>query len=613
VGNLHGNGYSDTHFIIPELVSSLRVLEGPFDPRQGNFAVAGSAEFELGLAQRGITAKLMAGSFGTVRSLLLWGPAGASDATFTGVELYQTNGYGTNRDGRRASMISQYEGHSGAHTFRVGVQAYIASSHTAGVLRDDDFRAGRVPSGFFGTYDSRQGEDATRFSFWADHQSRFGDMSVRNQIFAIARSLRLRENFTGFLEDPQEPAQPAHVQRGDLIDLESTLYTLGARGSVRLTGIVLERRQEIEVGYFARGDFTSGTQRRLQAGSFIPYHLDTDIDATLGDIGLYADLNLRILSWLTLRGGVRADLFTFDVINNCAVSQVTDPSRTNPPGDQSCLSQQEHGIYREPVQRASTVGAAYLPRLSVLFGPFSGLGASFAYGLGVRSIDPFYITQDKQTPFASATSLDVGISYTHGFGSFDLALRTSFFRTRVDHDLIFSETAGRNILGGATTRNGTANAVRFTGKFFDVSANLTYVSATFDDSGLLIPYIPDLVFRLDGSLFGEIPGWRPGGKPLRGTFAVGVTYVTPRPLPQGERGNTVSTIDAHATVGWSMFEVGILCTNLMDSQYRLGEYNYSSDFHTQGTLPTLVPVRHFSAGPPRAVFFTFALNFGGAK
>jgi TonB family protein len=51
VGNLHGNGYSDLNFIIPELVENLRVIEGPFDPRQGNFAVAGSAEYELGLKQ----------------------------------------------------------------------------------------------------------------------------------------------------------------------------------------------------------------------------------------------------------------------------------------------------------------------------------------------------------------------------------------------------------------------------------------------------------------------------------------------------------------------------------------------------------------------------------
>ena len=52
-GNLHGNGYTDAHFIIPEVVESLRVVEGPFDPRQGNYAVAGSAEFHLGVTQRG--------------------------------------------------------------------------------------------------------------------------------------------------------------------------------------------------------------------------------------------------------------------------------------------------------------------------------------------------------------------------------------------------------------------------------------------------------------------------------------------------------------------------------------------------------------------------------
>ena len=58
-GNLHGNGYADTHFIIPELAASLRVIEGPFDPRQGNFAVAGSADYALGLQQRGVTSRFI--------------------------------------------------------------------------------------------------------------------------------------------------------------------------------------------------------------------------------------------------------------------------------------------------------------------------------------------------------------------------------------------------------------------------------------------------------------------------------------------------------------------------------------------------------------------------
>ena len=73
-GNLHGNGYADTHFIIPELIHSLRVLEGPYAPQQGNFAVAGSADYQLGLDRRGLTTEYTTGNFGTQRLLLLWGP-----------------------------------------------------------------------------------------------------------------------------------------------------------------------------------------------------------------------------------------------------------------------------------------------------------------------------------------------------------------------------------------------------------------------------------------------------------------------------------------------------------------------------------------------------------
>jgi len=611
-GNLHGNGYADTHFIIPELVASLRVLEGPFDPRQGNFAVAGSADYELGLAQRGITGKFTAGSYGTTRTLLLWGPSGASDGTFAGADIYKTNGYGQNRDGHRASMMAQYEGSSGAHTFRIGATAYTASFHAAGVLRDDDFQSGRV--GFFDTYDPLQGEDTSRYSIWGALDSRYRTLLVRNQVFAIVRPMRLRENFTGFLLDPQQPQQNPHPQRGDLIDLEMMETTVGARGSARASTQFIGLPQEIEVGYFARGDFANGSQRRVEAATGHPYHLDTDLDSRLGNLGLYGDANLRATPWLALRGGLRGDLFTYDVLNKCAVQSVAHPSRTNPPDDQSCLSQQDFGAYREPVQRVSTVGSAFEPRGSLIVGPFWGVNGSVGYGRGVRSIDPIYITQDAKTPFASADSIEAGLDFNRRVLNYEFSARSTVFRTRVDKDLIFSETAGRNILGGATTRTGSANAVRLTGRFLDLAANFTYVKATFDDTGLLIPYIPDKVFRFDGVLFGNLPyvTIRPAGRPFRGSLSSGITYVSPRPLPQNERGNTIFTVDVNATLGWSFLEIGLACTNLFDARYRLGEYNFASDFHSQG-FPTLVPVRHFTAGAPREFFFTVALNFGGEK
>lgn len=70
-GNFHGNGYADTHFIIPELIQSVRVLEGPYAPQQGDFAVAGSADYHLGLDRRGVTAEYTTGNFNTQRLLAL--------------------------------------------------------------------------------------------------------------------------------------------------------------------------------------------------------------------------------------------------------------------------------------------------------------------------------------------------------------------------------------------------------------------------------------------------------------------------------------------------------------------------------------------------------------
>ena len=612
-GNLHGNGYADTHFIIPELIESLRVVEGPFDPRQGNYAVAGSADYHLELTRRGMTSKFSVGSYGTYRELLTYGPPDGPPGTFAAGELYQTDGFGQNRDGKRGTVMLQYEKLTADTRYRVSANAYIASFHTAGVLREDDYQAGRV--GFFDTYDPLQGEDSSRYALTAEVETHRGKLEARNLAFVSVSSLRLRENFTGFLLDVQEPLQSPHDQRGDLLDLNNLAKTAGLRGSARLRELVGKKPQELELGYYARGDFVSSTEQRIEASTGHPYHTDTNLDSTLGDVGLYADANLRLLRQLSLRGGARGDLFTYNVNDLCAVQTVEHPSQSNPPGDQSCLSQQNFGAYRDPNQHVTTVGSAFMPRASLIVGPFFGVSASVSAGKGVRSIDPSYVTQDAKTPFASIKAYEGGLTYEHALASgIELGARSSLFETTVDRDLIFSQTVGRNVLGGSTTRLGSANSLRVTGAFYDVSSNFTYVKATFDDTHLLIPYVPDLVVRGDGALFGNLPWFaaRLGGKPLRAALGTGVTYVGPRPLPYGDRSDRIFTLDGNLSVGWSFLDVALAAQNLLDARYRLGEYNYASDFHSQ-SFPTLVPVRHFSAGPPRTVMLSVTLNYGDVR
>jgi len=624
-GNLHGNGYADTHFIIPELVESLRIVEGPFDPRQGNYAVAGSADYQLGLAQRGFTAKYSGGSFGTERALLLWGPEGESRNTLAGVELYKTDGFGQNRDAQRATAMGQYEGRLGqAGSYRILSTAYSTHFHSAGVIREDDYRRGLI--GFYDSYAASsfaheqvpEGGDSSRYSLAADIESRAGATTLTQQVFLSYRNLRLLENFTGFLLDVQEPLQSLHDQRGDMIDLAVNEVTVGAKGAARLHATAFGQPQHIEFGYFARGDVVSGVQQRVEAATGHPYLTETNLDSQLSDIGLYADADVKPVKWVSLRGGLRGDLFGYDVLDNCAVHSVAHPSQTNPPIDQSCLSQQDKGRPREPNQRASTSSIAILPRASVLFGPFSGFVLSASYGKGVRSVDPNYITQDVKTPFASIQAYEGGATFAKQWDELALSARSIFFLTHVDKDTIFDANEGRNVLGVGTTRTGWSGSVRLTGKFFDESANVTFVKSEYDDTHLLVAYVPGVVVRSDTALLSDLPLPFLGKKP-RGTVGIGTTYVGPRALPFGGRSDAVFTVDSSATVHWSHYEVGLTVSNLFGTRYRLGEYNYTSDFRsgnaqagTANSQPSLVPARTFTAGAPRAIFGNFAINFGGA-
>ena len=607
-GNLHGNGYADAHFIIPELVQSLRVIEGPFDPRQGNFAVAGSANYELGLARRGFGAKVTAGSFGTQRVLLLWGPPEERERTFAGAEIGSTTGFGQNRDARHATAMGQYEGRMGERgLWRITATGYSTQYHSAGVVRQDDYLTGRA--GFYDTVDARQGGSVQRASVSGEVLTRTGDTTFVQRMWVSAKQMRLLENFTGYLLDTQQPAQSPHEQRGDLIDLSTGGVTLGSKGAGRWHTSALGYRQDIELGYFARGDVAFGTQDRTEAATGAPYKRQSDVSSVLGDLGLYGDVGLRASKWLLFRGGIRADLFTFDVHNNCAVGSVAHPSKSRPPGDQSCLDQQDFGRYRLADQRTTTSSPSVMPRATVTFGPFSHASLSASYGRGVRSVDPTYVTQDIATPFATVDAYEAGVIYTNTLeNKVAVNARSSFFATHVDRDLLFSETAGRNVLGDGTTRTGWVGALRATGAFFDQSANVTLVKSTQDDTHLLVAYVPDLVARSDTALYHALP-FSVGGHKVLGAIGVGVTYVGRRPLPYGERSDPIFTVDTSATLEWRSVELGITATNLTNQKYRLGEFNYASDLRGQQS-PTLVAVRHFTAGAPLGIFATVAIRFG---
>src|SRR5690606_13118145 len=74
VSHVHGQGYADLHFVIPEVVQQLDARPGALRPDQGDFAIAGSVLYHLGLERPGATVTAGMGNYGTKRLLMAYRP-----------------------------------------------------------------------------------------------------------------------------------------------------------------------------------------------------------------------------------------------------------------------------------------------------------------------------------------------------------------------------------------------------------------------------------------------------------------------------------------------------------------------------------------------------------
>ncbi|HVT06534.1 MAG TPA: TonB family protein [Polyangia bacterium] len=601
VDNTDGHGYADTHFIIPELVQNLRVIEGPFSPRQADFAEAGSADYQLGVPDRRTELSLSYGSFNTRRLLALWAPPGERVGTFAAAQVFQSAGYGTNRASTNASAMAEYEGELGARgLWRLLGTAYGTHYQSAGVVRGDDVASGRI--GYYGTEDPNQGGDAQRYTLSFDLQSPGEHDALAQQVFLTWRNLRIDENFTGFLLDPQTFGQTYHPQRGDMIEQDYTAFTAGARGSDRRTGFLLGRQQSLEAGYYARYDHTTPMIQRLRYGTQVPYAIDEDLVTDVVNLAVYLDLDLRPFRWLTVRGGVRQEYFDYNVLDQCATAGEFVP---NTPPNQTCAAFDATGP-RLPTERNAATGLVTEPKVTVLADVTRPLTLTASYGRGAQSLDAVYITQNERAPFASITAAEAGAVYHRRFLSTDVTARAVGFYTHVDRDLIFNPLLGRLTQSTGTTRDGAVGAVRVTGRWFDELASATYAHATYDADGTLVPYVPSVIARSDTALFGPLSHRLFFGHGLTGTMGFAVNFIGPRALPFSQTAGSTLELDASASVRWSFVRLGLLAQNLTDARYPSSELFYASNFNSRPE-PTLAPTEHFSAAPPFSLLGTLSI------
>lgn len=563
VSNIHAQGYVDLHFIIPEAVRRIRVLEGAFDPRQGDFAVAGSIDFDLGLEREGLFARSSVGQFGLLRAVVGWRPEGAPPETFAAAELARASGFGPARAWNRASFLGQaaLELPQG-FTLTSFVGSHAGRFDSAGVVRLDDYQAGRL--GRFDTYDAAQGGGSERHQVRLALEQERRTSRTELSVYAVLREFRLRSNFTGFLLD----------EAGDRFEQEQSTTTFGASGTfgTKIPAVDLG----LEVGIEARHDRTERSQARLRAldGALVEEELDDRLAIT--DLGLFVDLDWLPLSWLQLRGGVRIE----------ALSYLIDER----------LAEEGAGSRRE------AFGYHVAPKATaeVVLAPPLRLYAS--YGNGFRSPQATSLGQGERTPLTVVDAGELGARFERG----GLELVGAGFVTHVEEDLVFDHATGQNLLTGATLRyGGAARLVMHAGEALHAALAVTYTRAEKPGSGDQVPFVPPLVAQADleaRNTFAEL-----AGQPLFAFGRVGLTGLGPRPLPFSETGEPVFLVEAGLGLEWRALVLSVEAFNLLDLEWRDSEFVYASDFRT-GPGRSAVPARHFTAGRPLTVQATLTVR-----
>lgn len=591
VSNPHGHGYADLLFIPPELVRRVTILEGPFDPAQGDFAFAGSADYELGVDERGSFIKYGYGRWNTQRSLFLVAPEAMDAETFAAFEYYDTDGFGPNRAASRASGLGQMALRFTPQDFRLkmGVFGYMARYDQAGVVRQDDYRAGRM--GFFDTYDSNQGGESNRVLLMLDTALGPPEGRFRQVAFFGWRTMRMRANYTGWLLDDRSDGDGNIVvaePRGDGSELRYDVLTAGSRGDYTLRRVLLRQDQALSFGYAVRFDKGETAQLRLRSVTAIPYRRDFDSSFTIVNLAGWSRLHFRPCDWFALKGGVRLDAFSFGVTDHLPPAF----DREGP---------------REPSQTIQALGYAVNPRATLDFRLVEGLHLLGSYGKGTRSTEAMALSDNETTPFADAHSVEGGLAYRYGHGASPLAVssQASYVYTHVTRDMIFSETAGRNIPVGASDRHAVLFGTRLSlGTWFDGLLNAGFSHAAYSDTGERLPYVPEWILRADIAVRNDLFGWRIGGVPVHGKAGLGFTYVPGRPLPFKQTGDAMYLMNLGADLRLWHVSLGLEMRNLLNRRYRQSEFHYASNFEDPAAIPSQVAERHFAAGEP---FFVMGL------
>lgn len=315
VSQAHGQGYADSHFIIPEAIESTTYQKGMYNAEKGDLAVTGFVNFNTANAIDNNMIKLEAGQYHTYRVMgmfnLLDDKAKANNQSWYAASEYRYSDsyFDNSQHFKRFNFFTKYHGQLNASNWLTLTASTLYSSWKAsGEIPENAVADGTI--GFYGAIDPNEGGVTSRTNVNAQLLTTLPNHDIlRNQLYYSRYKFDLHTNFTFYLLD---------TLNGDEIRQREARNLYGYNGSYLHESYAGNTKITTEAGINARLDITGNSELSNTVDNFTliqPFKLG---DITETGIGAYVSETFRFSSKFTLNAGLRFDQFYYRYNNKLA-------------------------------------------------------------------------------------------------------------------------------------------------------------------------------------------------------------------------------------------------------------------------------------------------------
>jgi hypothetical protein len=570
----HAQGYADSNFLIPELVSGVQFRKGPYYAETGDFSSAGSANINyFNVLDRPIVT-IKGGSFGYSRFLGAASPRVGDGRLLGAFEWEQDDGPWviTNKKDKYNGVVRYSRGDT-RNGLSLTFLGYANDWHSTDQIPKRAVDDGSIDR--FGFVEDSDRGETYRYAGIFDWQTSGARESTRVTGFVQRYGVQLFHNFTYFLNDPVN---------GDQFEQFEKRWTTGAKLTHRRLEHIRGKHAENAFGVEVRNDSVGGPLAlySTRATERLSTVRADEVDQV--SVGLFANSEIEWARHVRTTIGLRGDVYHWNVVSDNSLNSGHETS------------------------------AIASPKVSAAFGPWRGTELYANWGLGfhtnsglgiVLDVDPLTGDPvDRSPAFARAGGGEVGVRTVAVRG---LQTTASFWYLDFDSELVYVGDSGTTEAGPASRRLG----VEITNYFYpnrwtSLDLDVSFSRAHYVDVPEAERYVPGALNRVISAGINVNP---PAGRGAGPFGSARVRHFGPRPLTEDNRVKSQSTSIVNGELGYKFSErlrLTVEAFNLFDAEVSDIDYFFESRLRDE---PAPVEDIHFHAAIPRSARLALRVSF----